>query len=113
MDEIDLGYASRLEPGDPAHRAIANLHPGDPVTLYRTRNGRLHLRDAAGTTVGHLAAKFEPPAGMQCTAALVSAVLRRSRLITDPKYHDTIRTNEWEVVIPELIFDPPFPIEQP
>ena len=104
--DIDLGYASRLAPSSPAHQAIRDLAPGDPLTLRTMPNGRRHLLDRNGVTIGHLAHSFSAPNGLRCTAARVVAVLHRTRTITNPKYHETIRTDPWEVVVPDLVFDP-------
>ena len=43
---------------------------------------------------------------MRCRAASVVAVVAWNRKDTDPKFHDSIRRDTWEVVVPELVFEP-------
>ncbi len=64
------------------------------------------MLDPAGTVVGRLAKGFRPPTGMRCRAAGVFAVVQWSREASDPKYRDTVRSETWEVVVPELVFEP-------
>ena len=76
MREVDLGFAGRRPAGDPLHKAIADLAPGDPLTVHRpcdTRK-RWDLLDDASRRVGRLASGFQPPAGMRCHAATVLAI---------------------------------------
>ena len=90
----------------PTHRAIGALSPGDALETRITDGGRWELLDLSGNTVGRLAASFKPPPGMRCRSAAVLAVVARSRESSDPKYHDTLRCDSWEVVVPELVFEP-------
>jgi len=62
--------------------------------------------DAAGSVVGQLAKSFEPPPGMRCRSARVSAVVGWSREASEPQYRDSIRCDAWEVVVPEFVFEP-------
>ena len=106
LREVDLGFAGRLATRHPTHRAIAALSPGDPLGTRVVNGGRWHLLDRTGTVVGRLAASFRPPAGMRCRSAEVLAIAERSRETTDPKYRATVRCDSWEVVVPELVFEP-------
>ncbi|MCY4441155.1 MAG: RecQ family ATP-dependent DNA helicase [Deltaproteobacteria bacterium] len=106
LREVDLGFAGRRQPDHPTHRAISALSVGDPLTTRVLEGGRWELLDGNGTVVGPLAASFEPPAGMRCRSAKVFAIVARSREWSDPKYHDSIRCDPWEVVVPELVFEP-------
>ena len=56
--------------------------------------------------VGQLAAGFEVPAGMRCRFATVLAIVTWSREKSEPEYHDDLRCDEREVVVPELVFEP-------
>ena len=71
-----------------------------------TEQGRWELMDAAGTVVGRLAKSFEPPPGMRCRSAEVSAVVGWSREASEAQYRDSIRCDAWEVVVPDLVFEP-------
>ena len=106
LEHVDLGFAGRRSERDPIHRAIAALKPGDRLKLSTTDRGRWLLLDGKGMVVGRLAKGFTPQADMRCRAASVFAVVGWSRKDTDPKFHDTIKCNAWEVVVPELVFEP-------
>ena len=106
LQDVDLGFAGRRREHDPIHRAIAAFSPGDPLEAHITEHGRWELLDPAGVVVGRLARSFEPPAGLRCRSAEVSAVVRWSREASEPQYRGSIRCDAWEVVVPELIFEP-------
>ncbi len=106
LREVDLGFAGRRPAHDRAHRSIAALTPGDALRTRVADSGRWELLDGNGAVVGRLAAGFEPPPGMRCRSAAVLAVIGWDREITDPKYRDTVRCDSWEVVVPELLFEP-------
>ena len=106
LKDVDLGFAGRMGPHHPIHRAIAALSTGDPLDARVARGGRWELLNGAGAVVGRLAASFAAPPESRCRAARVSAVIGRSREISPPQYHDTINCDAWEVVVPELVFEP-------
>ena len=106
LRDVDLGFAGRRPANDPVHRAIAALSPGDPLETRIADRGRWILLDRAGTVVGRLAASFAPPAGMRCRSAVVLAVVGWSREASEPQYHDAAKCDDWEVVVPELTFEP-------
>ncbi len=43
---------------------------------------------------------------MRCRSAEVFAVVGWSREASDPKYHDAMKCDAWEVVVPALVFEP-------
>ena len=106
LKDVDLGFAGRHPSGDPVHGAIAALCPGDPLKPRIGPSDRWELLNATGRVVGRLARAFQPPAGMRCRSATVLAVIVRSRGQSEPKYQDCIRCESWEVVAPELVFEP-------
>ena len=106
LDEINLGFAGRQRSRHPVHRAIASLEPGDPLVARIDARGRWDLLDRAGTVVGRLARAFEPPAGMRCVSAAVHAVVTWSRDASEPEFQRGLKCDRWEVVVPELIFEP-------
>ena len=61
---------------------------------------------AKGTVVGQLAASFEVPDGMRCKFATVLAIVTWGREKSEPEYQESLRCDEWEVVVPELVFEP-------
>ena len=103
MKDVDLGFAGRLNARHPLHRAIADLEPGDPLTLRRS-GARWELFNRANTRVGRLANSFESPDDMHCQSATVLAVVAWSRERSDPEYHDSVQCDSWEVVVPEVRF---------
>ena len=106
LKNVDLGFAGRKAENHPIHRAIAALSPGDLLKTRITDRGRWQLLNEAGTVVGHLAKSFRPPDGMRCRSASVLAVVGRSRESSETQYRDTIKCDTWEVVVPELVFEP-------
>ena len=105
LGDVDLGYAGRKPPGDPTHRAIADLAPGDQLRV-RLKSDPWELRNYEGVVVGKLARKFEPPPDMRCTGATVLAVATWSRDRSGPQYQQQLKNDTWEVVVPELVFEP-------
>jgi ATP-dependent DNA helicase RecQ len=103
--EVDIGFAGRQAPAQPVHRAIAALAPGTVLHLQQAGR-RWLLRDGQGNPVGQLAASYTPPAGMDCVAARVAAIIVRDRADSEPEYLARVRCQRWEVVLPELVFAP-------
>ena len=56
--------------------------------------------------VGQLASGFEVPTGMGCTSATILAIATWNRESSEPHYRDGLRSDFWEVVVPELAFEP-------
>ena len=106
LDEINLGFAGRQRSRHSVHRAIAALEPGDPLVARVDSRERWELLDRSGTVVGRLARAFEPPGGMRCVSAAVHAVVTWSRDASEPEFRDRFKCDLWEVVVPELIFEP-------
>ncbi len=105
LNEVFLSFAGNQPPEDHLHRAIAALSPGD--TLQAKQNGQAwKLLDEAGTTVGILARSFEAPDNMVCTDATVAAIATWGKDRSDPEYLDRVHCEKWEVVLPELTFEP-------
>ena len=88
------------------HRAIADLSPGDMLEVRVDEQGRWDLLNGSGTVVGRLARGFEPPPGTRCASASVLAVTAWSREASEPGYQDWMKCETWEVVVPELVFEP-------
>ena len=79
--------------------------PGDELRV-RARSGRWELLNSDGTVVGQLASGFEGIQGMQCASGRVLAVVSWGRDKSEPEYREGIRCDGWEVVVPELVFEP-------
>ncbi|MDE0305235.1 MAG: ATP-dependent helicase [Albidovulum sp.] len=105
LKDVDLGYAGRRKARHPIQRAIAGLSPGDRLIARPSNSGRWELQNSSGTTVGRLSKGFQPPRGMSPRSADVFAIVAWSREASDPKYRDSIKSDSWEVVVPELVFE--------
>ena len=103
MKDVDLGFAGRRDTGDPLHRVIADLNPGDPLTLC-ANGDRWDLFNRANKRVGRLAKGFACPPGMRCHSAKVLAVVTWNRDRSEPQYQASIKCDSWEVVVPEVRF---------
>ena len=110
LKEVNISFAGRFPPGDRIHRRIRALTVGSPLDLRRGSGGAWELRDAHGCVVGRMARAFAPPEGMHCRSASVHAVVEWSKAISGPEYRDRCHCEHWEVVIPELVFEPGTPI---
>ena len=105
LRDVFLSFAGYRPPDHPVHRAIAALSPGDRLNV-RVGSGRWELLDRSGTMVGQLAGGFQAPDGMRCTFATAMAVVRWDRERSEPQYQDGLQCDSWEVVVPELVFEP-------
>ncbi len=105
LRDVFLSYAGYRRPDDPVHRSIADLSSGDAL---RMREGvtRWELLDCNGTVVGQLARDFEGISGMKCAFAKVLAVVAWDRECSEPEYQKGIRCESWDVVVPEMVFEP-------
>ena len=66
---------------------------------------RWELLDRSGTVVGQLARSYEAPSGMRCASATVMAVVNWDRERSEAQYRDSLRSENWETVVPELVFE--------
>jgi ATP-dependent DNA helicase RecQ len=101
---VDLSFAGRLRPGDPSLAAIAVARPGDPVHLIRDGD-RWRIENAQGQTLARLSRAFAPPEGTTFLRGEVAAILNWRREDGDEEYNHLLRRDEWEVVLPELVFE--------
>jgi ATP-dependent DNA helicase RecQ len=104
LKNVDLGFAGRQAVSYPVHAAIGALRPGDPVMIVQ-QGERLELRDRAGRVVGRLAKAYSIPSRCRCVEARVAAIVARRLEDTEPDYREAVRCDQWEVVVPELVFD--------
>jgi len=103
---VDLSFAGRLRPGDPSLAAIAAARTGDTVHLIRDGD-RWRMENAQGQTLARLSRAFAPPEGTTFLRGEVAAILHWRREDGDEDYHHLLRRDEWEVVLPELVFESP------
>jgi ATP-dependent DNA helicase RecQ len=104
LAQVDLGFAGRYAADRPVHRAISGLEPGDHVNLV-VAGDRVELWDLAGRPVGRLAKKHQLMVGYRVVEARVSAIVAR-RKDENSEFAEMARTDRWEVVVPELVYEP-------
>ena len=102
LRDTQLSFAGFRSPNHRVHEAITNLSPGDPLKVITDRSP-WELIDSTGVTVGRLARSFKVPQESEGVTATVLAVVRWNRTKSEPEFLDRLRTNEWEVVIPEIV----------
>ena len=103
LSSVDLGFAGRHDRSHPIHNAISKLQPGDLLSLQQ-KNDKWELLDQFGVTVSRLSKSFSPPSQMQCISVKIMAIIIRRREDSNPEYQSLIKTDEWEVILPELVF---------
>ncbi len=103
LKDVYLSFAGKYPPGHRVHKAIAALSPNDPLRV-RPQSGGWELLNESGLVVAKLAQSFEPPPGTVCTGASVWAITTWARKYSKPEYESQLRSDTWEVVVPELIF---------
>ena len=105
LKDVDLSYAGRRGPDRSVHRSIAALSAGDAIGLRQVAE-QWELCDRHGQVVGRLAKAWTLPAGMRFLSGQVKAVIVRRREDSEPEYQSMLRCDKWEVVLPELVFEP-------
>ncbi|WP_419945809.1 RecQ family ATP-dependent DNA helicase [Candidatus Poriferisodalis sp.] len=105
LKDVYLSFAGRMPPDDGVHHSIGALSPGDPLQA-REHQGKWELRDGNGVQVGMLSRWFEAPSDMRCVEAKVSAIATWSSEHSDAQYKQEMKCDQWEVVVPELVFEP-------
>jgi ATP-dependent DNA helicase RecQ len=103
--DVDLGYAGRYGLKNQLHNAIGELSVDDSL-VFRQEGERSELLDGKGNVVGRLARNFSPPEGMKCIDVRVGAIYVRKREDEGTEYQDRVRCDRWEVVLPELVYEP-------
>jgi ATP-dependent DNA helicase RecQ len=73
------------------------------VTLLRDGE-RWEILDAQARTLIRLSRAFSPPEGASFLRGEVAAVLMWRKEDSHEDYHHLLRHDEWQVVLPELIF---------
>jgi ATP-dependent DNA helicase RecQ len=100
---VDLSYAGHLQNGHPALDAIANASVGDPVTLMQ-ENGVWLICDPYGKRIGRMANAFTPPPGTTFLRGEIGGFLRWRKIDNSPRFQTGLKRDEWDVVLPELVF---------
>lgn len=101
---VDLSFAGRLDAGHPSLGAIQSARIRAPVTLAHDHD-RWLIRDVEGRLLARMSRSFVPPEGARFLRGEVAAILRWRKEDGDEAYHHLLRRDEWEVVLPELVFE--------
>jgi len=105
LRDVFLGFAGYRDPTHLVHQAIAALNPGHRLQV-RTNGDRWELLDGNGMVVGQLARGFTAAACAGQIRASVLAVVSWAKENAEPEYRQGLRSDAWEVVVPELVFEP-------
>jgi len=103
LASVDLSYAGRLPDVSPTHAAIAAAQVDDPVTLER-RDGKWMILDRNHRVLGRMAGNWAPPAGTALVSGKVGAIVRWRKADNEEQFHTYLKRDEWETVLPELVF---------
>ena len=103
LKTVDLSWAGRLGAGNLALAAIASAKVGDPIRLAR-RHDTLVLETPDGQPLGRMARSWSPPQGLAFVRGEIGAIIRWRKADSGEEYRDNMRRDEWEVIVPELVF---------
>ena len=103
LTTVDLSYAGRLPEVNPSHAAIAAAKVEDPVTL-ELKDGKWIIFDRDRRPLGRMAGSWSPPAGTTLVSGKVGAIVRWRKTDSDERYQTYIKHDEWETILPELVF---------
>lgn len=106
MKDIDLGFAGRRGAKDPIHKHIAHLKAGDALKLCKDERGNWNILNMAGHPVGRMAKSWKPLPGQQVSACTVHGLVVRLKKQTEEPYINYCKVDEWEVVVPEVVWLP-------
>ena len=101
MSLVDLSFAGRLPDWNPTHAAIAAAKVGETLQLVKGPKGWL-IQNMHGQTIGRMSRSFQIPEGWQVHRAEVGAIVQWRRADNHPDYHDGLKRDVWETVLPDL-----------
>ena len=106
--DVDLSFAGRKVKDNSVHETLNKLKAGSKLMIETGRDGRWNICDLDGHEVGRFAKSYSPPNNMKIRDAQVYAILSRKREIDtgDPKLQRLIKCDAWEVVLPEIVYEP-------
>jgi ATP-dependent DNA helicase RecQ len=100
--QVVLSWPGYFAPNKPIHRAISQLNVGSELLLRPRNDGKTgwELTDKTGETVTRMSQAFTPPDGKIITVQ-VAAILARQK---KPGTLESLRCEQWEVVLPEFLY---------
>lgn len=105
LSEVDLGHAGRKDISNKVHECIGRLKPGDALKV-RERRDRIEFLDPVDNVVGRTSRNFCLQPDLTIGEAKVYAIAVRKREWTDMEYVDSLKCDQWEVVVPEFVLVP-------
>ena len=107
MKDLYIDFAGRKQADHRIHRSLRRLQAGDPVTLQRTGNDQVLVRDAANVCVASLskpaAAHWTQSRLAQVNQACVLAVVSRHKdEERDPRFRQHMKVKTWELPLLEV-----------
>jgi ATP-dependent DNA helicase RecQ len=100
---VDLSFAGRLLDGNPALNAIKAAQVGDPIGLMH-EGGKWLVKDRENRTIGRMSQRFVWPEGLALLRGTIGVIIRWRRSDSDEAFQNSMRRDEWEVILPELVF---------
>lgn len=104
MKMVDLSFAGRQGDRHVIHKAVSDAKVGAPVGLSKVGD-RWQIEDARGRALGRMSKAFAPPNGAKFVKGEIAAILRWRKDDSDESFHRLLKRDDWEVVVPELIFE--------
>ncbi|MZR15001.1 RecQ family ATP-dependent DNA helicase [Maritimibacter sp. DP07] len=104
MKMVDLSFAGRQGDRHVVHHAIAEANVGAPVRLANSGD-RWQIEDDRGRALGRMSKAFQPPTGTKFVSGEIAAIIRWRKEDADERFHHLIKRDDWEVVVPELVFE--------
>jgi ATP-dependent DNA helicase RecQ len=104
LSQIDLSFAGRLPDGHPSLAAIHRLRVGSEINL-EFDGKRWCLADREGIKVCRLSKSYSPPDYAVFHRGEVAAIVLRRRDDAEARYRASLRREQWEVVVAELVFE--------
>ncbi len=102
LQDVDLSFPGRAS-GDLVPSAIAELQPGDNLTIDQTSQP-WGIRTPGGILVGRLSRRSQREMPNCPARAEVMAIAAWDASKSTPEYRRGLRRERWEVVVPEFIF---------
>ncbi|MBW0159635.1 RecQ family ATP-dependent DNA helicase [Sedimentimonas flavescens] len=100
---VDLSWAGRLRDGHLSLEAINSAKVGDPISLVADED-RWLIKDAKGRTLSRMSQAFKPPSPQSFLRGEIGAIVRWRKTDNKEEFRSTIRRDEWESILPELVF---------
>lgn len=104
MKMVDLSFAGRQGDQHAVHTAVAEAQVGAPVRLSKVGD-RWQIEDAQRRVLGRMSKAFAPPVGTEFVSGEIAAIINWRKEDADERFHHLMKRANWEVVVPELVFE--------